>query len=1010
MTFRLQLLGGASIESDAGPLVGAVAQRRRLALLAMLAASPSGAMSRERMATLLFPEADSARAHKGLADALHAIRKALGKDAVLAVGDELRLDRGIVTSDVAELRAALAAREAELAATLYRGPFLDGFAVPDAAELEQWIETERGRIAGEFGRGLMAAAESLEAVEDFGGAAAWWQRLAAHDPYSSQVALRLMQALAASGNPAAAVRHAGVHAALLRDQLGVAPSSEVIALVERLRCEASTRTQPASSDTEEGRGTAHSLTFRANGAPPARIPMSAVSRGDATGAALDGAARDRRPSALPSAGSRVSAFRHDAAASRAANPREAGGLRPSSGTWRRTARVGLPLALAALVLAAVVRGFLPDLTTSGSPPSTAAALSARDHVVVADFESKGSGADLADVVTDALRIDLRQSAAFQVMESGQVRQALERMTSPQARMTADVAREVAIREGAKAVVAGSVAHVGTGHLVSVRLIAAQSGAELVALRETAVDSADLIPAIERLSRRLRVEIGEPLKAVRASAPLAAVTTWSLAALRKLSQADRAAFVDGDHERAIMLLGEAIALDSAFAAAHALLVSVLHMRSVLGGEAAMMRRAEALATAYRHRDRLTERERYIIDAAYHSQTRGEPHRAVAIMRAAAEARPDDAMMAGLLGYYLADVREFARAESLFVRAAELDPSGPSMAVLNNIALMQTHLAKFDEAEATWRRLAERYPTQYAVIANGVSLTAIARGDYDRAAQWLRDQREARPRDVALQNMATRRLAALAALRGQLADAERYWTEALHGEVPATAAMRLEADIALARHDMLLRGSPGRAVRRLDRALARSTLDAMPVLDRPYLALASVYAQAGRLERAKSLVAAFERDVPWELRHGRNASEGVRLEDVAAGMIALDEGKIGQAVDHFHRADRGNVGSAVLPLLGLAFERARQPDSAIVVYERYLLPDMRAWISVDVGWLAVSHRRLANLYGRRGDTARAAAHYRRFIVLWENADAELQPQVRDARQRLRDLGVTEWATQH
>ena len=43
--YCLRLLGGASIDAGSGPLVGPVAQRRRLALLAILAVSPGGAAS-----------------------------------------------------------------------------------------------------------------------------------------------------------------------------------------------------------------------------------------------------------------------------------------------------------------------------------------------------------------------------------------------------------------------------------------------------------------------------------------------------------------------------------------------------------------------------------------------------------------------------------------------------------------------------------------------------------------------------------------------------------------------------------------------------------------------------------------------------------------------------------------------------------------------------------------------------------------------------------------------------
>lgn len=232
--FCLRLLGGASIDTGSGPLAGAVAQRRRLALLAILATSPRGAASRERIAALLFPEEDAERARHGVSNALHAVRKVLGRTAVIAIGDELRLDPEVVTSDVAAFECAVAAGEHERAAALYHGPFLDGFAVPGAAELERWTEDLRQRLAQQYARALEAAAVAREGAADWTGAAEWWQRLARHDPYSSRVALRLCHAMVTGGDSAGALHHAQLHADRLRDDLSVEAGTEVRALVERL--------------------------------------------------------------------------------------------------------------------------------------------------------------------------------------------------------------------------------------------------------------------------------------------------------------------------------------------------------------------------------------------------------------------------------------------------------------------------------------------------------------------------------------------------------------------------------------------------------------------------------------------------------------------------------------------------------------------------------------------------------------------------------------------------------
>jgi hypothetical protein len=71
------------------------------------------------------------------------------------------------------------------------------------------------------------------------------------------------------------------------------------------------------------------------------------------------------------------------------------------------------------------------------------------------------------------------------------------------------------------------------------LLAAGSGEILLAHRETARDSTALLPALDRLSMQLRRRIGESLQSARSNPPLEQVTTSSLEALLRLSQARHA---------------------------------------------------------------------------------------------------------------------------------------------------------------------------------------------------------------------------------------------------------------------------------------------------------------------------------------------------------------------------------------------------------------------------------------------------------------------------------------
>jgi len=236
-TFHLRLFGSPSLETDGAVLSGRATQRHRLALLALLALAPARRLSRDKLLALLWPESDADRGRNLLKVATYVLREALGERALLSEGEDLRLNMEIVRVDVAEFEAALEPSDPARAVSLYTGPFLDGFFLSEAPEFERWAERERQRLAGGYGKALESLAEAAERDADIRRAVEWWKVRAAHDPYDSRVALRLIKALDASGNRAGALQHAAVHQRLVQDELGVRATPEVAALVERLRRE-----------------------------------------------------------------------------------------------------------------------------------------------------------------------------------------------------------------------------------------------------------------------------------------------------------------------------------------------------------------------------------------------------------------------------------------------------------------------------------------------------------------------------------------------------------------------------------------------------------------------------------------------------------------------------------------------------------------------------------------------------------------------------------------------------
>jgi TolB-like protein/DNA-binding SARP family transcriptional activator len=231
----VKLFAGACLQDGNGPLTGPPAQRNRLALLALLAGSYPGALTRDRLIAWLWPERAMEPARNLLSQSVYVLRKALGDDAIQSAGEELRLNPEAVTCDVVLFQQALAAGDLARAVDLYSGPFLDGFHLPGALEFEHWLDGERERYRRAQATALEGLAVAAIEAGDGSRAVDCWLRLAALDPCNSRVTLRLMETLEAAGDRAGALRQARIHAALLEQEFEAGPDPDVTALADRLR-------------------------------------------------------------------------------------------------------------------------------------------------------------------------------------------------------------------------------------------------------------------------------------------------------------------------------------------------------------------------------------------------------------------------------------------------------------------------------------------------------------------------------------------------------------------------------------------------------------------------------------------------------------------------------------------------------------------------------------------------------------------------------------------------------
>ncbi|MEJ2483507.1 MAG: hypothetical protein P8049_10460, partial [Gemmatimonadota bacterium] len=200
-------------------------------------------------------------------------------------------------------------------------------------------------------------------------------------------------------------------------------------------------------------------------------------------------------------------------------------------TWRNALMGG---GLAFVLLAIVTGGFMFMRDRGIGPVGSLVAsglLEERAAIVVSDFA--GEDPSIARAATQAFRVDLSQSELVKLVEPATLDEALGRMELPENQaLTADVAYELAVREGYPAVIEGELTAVGDGFVLTARLADARSQETLASLRETAANANEIIPAIDRLSGKMREKIRHAWhrQTAHASFPWARVVVLALATI------------------------------------------------------------------------------------------------------------------------------------------------------------------------------------------------------------------------------------------------------------------------------------------------------------------------------------------------------------------------------------------------------------------------------------------------------------------------------------------------
>jgi eukaryotic-like serine/threonine-protein kinase len=603
-------------------------------------------------------------------------------------------------------------------------------------------------------------------------------------------------------------------------------------------------------------------------------------------------------------------------------------------------------------------------------------LTDKDTIVLADFENKTGDPVFDDALRQGLAVELQQSPFLSLISDQQVQQTLKLMGQPKdVRLTTETAQQICERTGSAAVLAGSIAMLGSQYVLGLRASNCNTGNTLDQEQAVAPKREEVLNSLSQIARNFRTRVGESLSTVeRYSTPLAQATTPSLEALKAYSTANKVNLSSGS-AAAIPFFRRAVEIDPKFAMAHAylgLLYSTI-------GESVLS--AESTTKARQLRDRASDREKFFIDFSYDRQVTGNLEKSYQTLELWLQTYPRGGQPRpqGLLGGLATHgTGRFERA--IDVSQKEITAEPDSYPGYSGLASSYFFLDRFPEVGSILRRASERKLETPLFLVMRYNM-AVLTGDKD---QMVREVALAKGKHGAEHLMAHAEALALAR-SGRLQAARLSSSRAMdlalqEGNYEAAASYRAARAVWEAAC-----GNPAEGKKN-----ARAALELSKGRDVQYAA-GFALGLSGDSSRSEALASDLERRFPEDtfakftyvpllralaaLGRGKPGDSVERLEIARQYELAVN----GLNFSHFYL---GGLHSAYVR--GEAFIGAQRYPEAAAEFQKIL--DHRGIVGLDpVG--ALAHLQLARAYASSGDKAKAKAGYEAFLSLWKDADRDI-----------------------
>jgi serine/threonine protein kinase/tetratricopeptide (TPR) repeat protein len=608
-------------------------------------------------------------------------------------------------------------------------------------------------------------------------------------------------------------------------------------------------------------------------------------------------------------------------------------------------------------------------------------LTAKDTIVVADFDNKTGDPVFDDTLTTALTVALNQSPFLNVLADNKVEATLKLMTRPvETRLTPDVAQELCMRTGSTAYIEGSIASLGNEYVIGLEAVNCRTGGALAQEQLTANSKENVLNTVGDAVARLRTQLGESLASVQKfDVPLEQATTSSLEALQAFTTGTK--FIQKQGAPAsVEYFQRAIQLDPNFAMAYRALAESYVPVAQLG------RANEYYTKAFELRRHASEHEKLIIAADYYLNVTGELDKAAQVYQQISDNFPRNYLGYDGLGMVNFALGQHENALQLTYRARQLEPD--ELREYDAIANMAMSLQRFDEARRAIQE-AQARKFDHIILHNALYGLAFLASDSQAMAteqRWfgghpsvenfglsLDSDSEAYAGRVGKAREMTKR-AVESAVRTDNKENGAIWWE--------NAALR-EAAI----------GNPAEA-----RSYASAGLKLSPMSQGVQVEAALAYAMLGDASEAEKLARELSQRYPLDTH-----VHSLWLPAINA-QIALNGGNRVEAIEQLQRAlppiEYGIIAfiaqmSCLYPtyIRGQAYLAGGQGKEAAAEFQKILDHSGMVWncwtgALARLGVARANALHAKNSTGAEADAARgrALAAYKDFLALWKDADPE------------------------